>query len=232
MPRPVQRLKERFAYVAIHVICSVHRCWQLQHSQLVGLLDDAANTTFSELGAGKGYLALMIARATEACHFIINDNQTFKLKADRILRRLVREGVKHTAFVRCQADLKDFVIGGALEELQASSSSASDAPQMRTPWKVVGVGKHLCGGATDYALRSLLSYKASGSAAPQGGARQLAGLCIAPCCHHRCTWQAYVGKDVLMELGLSQREIELAFWMAGERSFPGYCNQDCRCLVL
>lgn len=52
------------------------------------------------------------------------------------------------------------------------------------------------------------------------GARGLVGLCIAPCCHHRCTWEAYVGKDELMELGLTQREIELAFWMAGECSCP------------
>lgn len=124
-----------------------------------GLLDDAANTTFADLGAGKAYLTLMIARATEACNFIINDNQTFKNKADRILRRFVRDDVKHTAFVRCQADLKDFVVSGALEELQATAKSASAAPHLqKTPSKVVGVGKHLCGGATDLALRSLISY--------------------------------------------------------------------------
>ena len=205
-------------------------------SQPAGLLDDASNTTFSELGAGKAYLTLMIARATAARNFIINDNQTFKLKADRILRRMSRDGVKDTAFVRCQSDLKDFVTSGALQELQSSSSSASTAPQLqKTPWKVVGVGKHLCGGATDYALRSLLSFKTTGSEAPGGGEQQLAGLCIAPCCHHRCTWEAYVGKDELMELGLSQREIELAFWMAGEPSFlcaSLQANRGCRSFLL
>jgi Methyltransferase TRM13 len=126
-----------------------------------GLLEDAANTTFAELGAGKAYLTLMIARATEACNFVINDNQTFKLKADRILRRFVRDNVKHTAFVRCQSDLKNFVIKGAIQELQTTAASASSAPHLhKTPWKVVGVGKHLCGGATDYALRSLVAFAA------------------------------------------------------------------------
>lgn len=126
-----------------------------------GLLEDAANTTFAELGAGKAYLSLMIARATEARHFVINDNQTFKLKADRILRRFVRDNMKQTAFVRCQADLKNFVMSGALTELQSTAAGASTAPQLqKTPWKVVGIGKHLCGAATDYALRSLAGFSA------------------------------------------------------------------------
>jgi tRNA:m4X modification enzyme len=212
-------------------------------------LEDAANTTVAELGAGKAYLTLMIARATEACNFVVNDNQTFKLKADRILRRFVRDNVKHTAFVRCQADLKSFVVKGALQELQTTAASTPSCPPhlLQTPWKVVGVGKHLCGGATDYALRSLVAFGAEhgmlllffvsilldscmvgelikvcwfagfGSVA---GAKGLGGLCIAPCCHHKCTWEAYVGKDELMELGLSQREIELAFWMAGMCLLP------------
>lgn len=126
-----------------------------------GLLDDAAKTTFAELGAGKAYLALMIARATEACNFIINDNRTFKLKADRILRRFIRDNVKHTSFVRCQADLNSFVIDGALQELESIAQAGSVA--VETPWRVVGVGKHLCGAATDFALRSLLSYSAEHS---------------------------------------------------------------------
>jgi tRNA:m4X modification enzyme len=42
----------------------------------------------------------------------------------------------------------------------------------------------------------------------------LAGLCIAPCCHHRCTWKAYIGKEALLKLGLTRREIELMFWMS------------------
>jgi Methyltransferase TRM13 len=57
------------------------------------------------------------------------------------------------------------------------------------------------------------------------GGEGFEGLCIAPCCHHRCTWEAYVGKDELMQLGLSQREIELAFWMAGMYLLLVACTQ-------
>jgi tRNA:m4X modification enzyme len=121
-----------------------------------GLLKGAKDTTYVELGAGKAYLTLMIARATDATHFVINDNASFRLKGDRVLRRMIRENVKNLHFVRCQADLKDFLMAGSLEELQTSAQR--NAEEKQTPRRVVGVGKHLCGAATDFALRGLTHY--------------------------------------------------------------------------
>lgn len=41
------------------------------------------------------------------------------------------------------------------------------------------------------------------------------GLAIAPCCHHRCGWRAYVGKPLFRRLGFSPQEFELISWMTG-----------------
>lgn len=158
-------------------------------------------------------MSLMLVRATPAQFLVLNDNRTFRLKADRILRRMAIENTKHVHFLRCRADLKDFSIGGALDELRATAVHNQNAMHQNfdgadVPENVVGVGKHLCGVATDWALRSL--FNQSGFV--------LKGFCLAPCCHQRCQWDEYVGKDELLRLGLHQREVELMFWM-GRASF-------------
>ena len=210
-----------------------------------GLFDQAANRTYLELGAGKGYLSLMMARATAARRFVLNDCRTFQLKADRLLRRLQAREDRHLAFVRLQADLKDFVVAGALHELD----SAQNCAQPSAEWSsrtMIGVGKHLCGAVTDYALRSLLGscsrcskhsqaavpMSASSAASAQVPALQagdppvkpeawLAGLSIAPCCHFRCSWQSYVGKRTILDMGFAPREFEMLCWVAGMQQTVG-----------
>ena len=142
------------------------------------------------------------------------------------------------------------------------------------PW--LCIGKHLCGAATDYALRACLRMapraiggkkqgekRTRGPAGPEcisdrrptitsdpnldpllaeGGSlypapkvaaetstsyealltppeapcwERLRGLAIAPCCHHRCGWRAYVGKPLFQRLGFSSDEFELMSWMTG-----------------
>lgn len=41
------------------------------------------------------------------------------------------------------------------------------------------------------------------------------GLAIATCCHHRCSWQHYVGKPLIRSLGFSPDEFEVISWMTG-----------------
>ncbi|XP_040327026.1 tRNA:m(4)X modification enzyme TRM13 homolog isoform X2 [Herpailurus yagouaroundi] len=97
---------------------------------------------------------------------------------------------------------------------------------------VVGIGKHLCGVATDLALRCLVeTYAASceerneeplakrrkndktdkeiNPLAKEGNEKNVpekwtpvAGIVIALCCHHRCDWRHYVGKEYFRALGL------------------------------
>lgn len=53
--------------------------------------------------------------------------------------------------------------------------------------KVVGIAKHLCGGATDLALTSFEHLKKL-----EDFPSKLAGLSIATCCHHACDTKTYV----------------------------------------
>ncbi|XP_039725500.1 tRNA:m(4)X modification enzyme TRM13 homolog isoform X2 [Pteropus medius] len=101
---------------------------------------------------------------------------------------------------------------------------------------VVGIGKHLCGVATDLALRCLVeTYAASceerneeplakrikndktekeiNTLAKEGNEKSVpekwtpvAGIVIALCCHHRCDWRHYVGKEYFKALGLGAVE--------------------------
>lgn len=94
---------------------------------------------------------------------------------------------------------------------------------------IVAVGKHLCGAATDLALRCVLNAtsgaSAVGSAAGDSAdvtscvvdcgfvgpsAPTLQGIAIATCCHHACSWEHYVGKLFMRDvLGASSVDFEL-----------------------
>ena len=41
------------------------------------------------------------------------------------------------------------------------------------------------------------------------------GFAVATCCHHRCSWQHYVGKPLFQQLGFSPDEFEIISWMTG-----------------
>ncbi len=82
---------------------------------------------------------------------------------------------------------------------------------IRNSGNVVGVAKHLCGAATDLALRCLvdtlpdpsrqesnLSTTEPLTEEPLPSTKpRLLGVAMALCCHHRCTWSALVGRDFL-----------------------------------
>ncbi|KAM7161752.1 tRNA:m(4)X modification enzyme TRM13 homolog isoform 4-T4 [Macrochelys suwanniensis] len=101
---------------------------------------------------------------------------------------------------------------------------------------VVGIGKHLCGAATDLALRCLVESYATqyderneesspkrfksdktdtafnNSTDERSGKnvsenwKPVAGIVIALCCHHRCQWKHYVGREFFITVGLGPVE--------------------------
>ncbi|OEH75628.1 Ubiquitin, related protein, related protein [Cyclospora cayetanensis] len=74
---------------------------------------------------------------------------------------------------------------------------------------VLGVAKHLCGSGSDVALRCFASAK------DRGPSDFKFCICIATCCHHRCSMDSFVGVDFLLKLGLSLPEISLLFSLSG-----------------
>ncbi|XP_055000994.1 tRNA:m(4)X modification enzyme TRM13 homolog isoform X2 [Sorex araneus] len=175
---------------------------------------------FVEFGAGKGKLSHWVDIAlkdAEKVHFILVEKVTTRFKVDGKHKK------KNSVFERLQIDIQHL----CLNKIPILNKE-------KLP--VVGIGKHLCGAATDLALRCLVeTYAASyeeGNEEPlakriksdktekgvnplaEEGSEKIvpekwtpvAGIVIALCCHHRCDWRHYVGKEYFKTLGLGAVE--------------------------
>ncbi|XP_035033066.2 tRNA:m(4)X modification enzyme TRM13 homolog isoform X2 [Hippoglossus stenolepis] len=190
----------------------------LGHLEELGLL--GGGRCFVEFGAGRGKLSHWIHEALKTCE----DLQL--LLVERCSTRFKVDG-KHqdvgVQFERLQVDIQHLDL--------------SKVPLLRKKnLPLVGVGKHLCGAATDLALRCLLDtpglreetepppkrLKTSEPAAgPDTGSvfndtglvsdpgpvsGAVLGLAVALCCHHRCEWRHYVGQQFFLQRGLGASE--------------------------
>ena len=128
-----------------------------------------------EYGAGKAGLSSFIAAAAgKGSKFILVDREPRRHKQDKLIKYLGLEVRRELM------DIKDF----DLEKFDEAKS-------------VIGIAKHLCGGATDLALTSFMRI----------GKDRMKGLSIATCCHHRCDTQTYVNMTyVTEELGIKETE--------------------------
>lgn len=81
-------------------------------------------------------------------------------------------------------------------------------PGIQAAGAFLAVGKHLCGAATDFALRSA-EFCASGPAP------HCTGLAIATCCHFRCSWVHFFGQREFLAEGFTPEEFELVSYMSG-----------------
>ncbi|CAG5057789.1 unnamed protein product [Parnassius apollo] len=147
--------------------------------EITGLVHD--KTCYVELGAGKGQLSFYASNAwcneTNGSCVLLIDRASLRHKRDNKLRS--QPGVAR----RLRADLAHLALDKAPGVLQCEN--------------VVGLAKHLCGVATDYALRSVVGDSCS----------KTVGVVMATCCHHRCEINAYVGE--LQELGISSDEFNI-----------------------
>ena len=130
----------------------------------------------------------------------------------------------------------------------AESTNVVGSPSIGTK-RVVVIAKHLCGVATDLAIRSFEAFRVSPNVDIDFSHSMLStehtctadietklsdrakGLAIATCCHHACCWDDYVGQSWLRGLGFSRDEFDvLKLWSgwahtlrtcAGRRKQPG-----------
>ena len=113
-----------------------------------GLLnpDQVAQMMYVEFGAGKGYLSCMLHDAfADAKKILLVDSEAFSKTADRSLR--------DTLLRRVRMNLADFDISKAagLWSNPDADVKLDDIEGQRQLF--VGYAKHLCGSATDFALR-------------------------------------------------------------------------------
>uniref|UniRef100_A0A182SHS3 tRNA:m(4)X modification enzyme TRM13 n=1 Tax=Anopheles maculatus TaxID=74869 RepID=A0A182SHS3_9DIPT len=160
-----------------------------QSSALLGLLEQYEflkhDTAFVEFGAGKGQVAYWLARIVETqlqnCKVLLVDRASHRHKKDNKIE--TREIVQ-----RVRADIADLVL--------------QKVNLLETSKRIVGIGKHLCGSATDLALRCLVR------SSKDEGSFRAKGCLFALCCHHRCEWRTFAGKPFLLANGIDRTDFE------------------------
>ena len=115
------------------------------------------------------------------------------------------------------------------------AADAAASPAAALP-KVALLGKHLCGPATDFALRAAvtqlrLSHAEGGEEdGGQGRVHSLSGLAIATCCHHCCCWSDFCGKAEFLNLGFTADEFEVvsqaSAWATGGHGRQGKREEE------
>ncbi|KAG5878209.1 hypothetical protein JTB14_009774 [Gonioctena quinquepunctata] len=164
-----------------------------QVSSILGLLKDynmmKSKTCYIEFGAGRGQLSYWIAKGTDSYEqstILLIEKSSPKHKKDN---KLCEPSEK---VCRIRADISDLV----LDELDIISKSEG----------IVGVTKHLCGEATDLALRCLANSKENQD--------KIFGCVMTFCCHHRCRWTPYIGKDFFKEKELTSDDFYIICGMS------------------
>ncbi|NWI31800.1 TRM13 enzyme, partial [Sula dactylatra] len=172
---------------------------------------------FVEFGAGRGKLSHWVDIAlqnVENVQFLLVERATTRFKVDGKHKR------RDSIFERLQVDIQHLCL-----------NKVPILEKKKLP--VVGIGKHLCGAATDLALRCLVeSYTTchdgeNGEPAPKRSrndktevaskssannesnkedCKPVAGIVIALCCHHKCDWTHYVGREFFKSVGLGPVE--------------------------
>lgn len=161
-------------------------------------------TCYIEFGAGKGQVSYFLANALKdlpETAVALIDRASMRHKMDNKCED--RDSVQ-----RVRADIADL-------DLKA-------LPQVQGKENVIGVSKHLCGAATDLAIRCMIN-----------GSRddQSQGLLIAVCCHHRCSWRAFVGKSMFQKHDLSPRDFLFVIKMVSWAVCGGGMSRERRKLV-
>ncbi|KAJ8919123.1 hypothetical protein NQ315_012108 [Exocentrus adspersus] len=165
-----------------------------QASAILGLMHEynllmKPRTCYIEFGAGRGQLSYWIANAvqsSEGSNILLVERASPKHKRDNKLDKTFHK------IQRVRADISDIV----LDKLDIISASEN----------IVGVTKHLCGEATDLAMRCLVNIAEN--------KHKLQGAVLTFCCHHRCKWTSYVGKEFFEANNLSISDFYIMCGMA------------------
>ncbi|XP_046839143.1 tRNA:m(4)X modification enzyme TRM13 homolog [Xenia sp. Carnegie-2017] len=179
-----------------------------QQSSLIGNMRAAdllaSNSIYVEFGAGRGMLSHWVQKSMkdiENIDFLLVDRASCRYKADSYHRR-IDQG---PTFNRIQIDIQHL----NLKNVPLISNSDQ---------YLTGVSKHLCGAATDLALRCLMNTSESSRSVILTQKRadervckrmkledsRVNGLAFALCCHHCCSWDTYVAREFLEFHGFNE----------------------------
>lgn len=170
-----------------------------QTSAILGYLDHfkllTDNTSYIEFGAGKGQVSYWLAQA------IANNANSNVLLIDKASLRHKKDNKldESHSVERIRADISDFDIH-QYDLIQKSK-------------QIVGVSKHLCGAATDFTIRCILN---GNKEIPDAqNSPKTTAFIIALCCHHRCDWQPFVGKEFFIRNQVTPKDFVIITKMVG-----------------
>ena len=193
------------------------QCAALVHAMVSEQLLQSPHCTVVEMGAGKAGLShcLLNSEAKELANVeavVLVDSDTFKSKWDAKMRSA---GQVERRVERYQLDIKDLHI--------ASLPSLSPASASSSPAHALLIGKHLCGAALDWCINAVLHSSRPSPSASAPLPPLVSGLCIASCCHHRCTFDSYCNPRWLHAHGVDRQQFALL-----ARLSSWACNDDGR----
>ncbi len=188
--------KDQSAFKQIrHIEQDIALVDQLMDENLLSpsVLTDTVNRIILEFGAGKGLLGLSAFLADPSISLYLVERSSNRKKIDRFFNEVGRDDVcnKSTAFERIRMDIRHCYLP-KVPKIEVALSNITNFSQ------VTVVAKHLCGVASDLAIRSLSNIHASSELFRRG-------LGIATCCHHACLYEDYTGHSFLRLHGISSR---------------------------
>lgn len=97
--------------------------------------------------------------------------------------------------------------------------------------RVVGIGKHVCGAATDLAIKCLCQANHE-RCMNQADPPLVVGVGIALCCRHACTWEDYVDHSWILDAGFSPENfatiLHLSTWAHQDASHQQEVGRICK----
>ncbi|CAD5226557.1 unnamed protein product [Bursaphelenchus okinawaensis] len=146
-------------------------------------LENTPDICLIDLGSGKAQLVYWMSKFFSNFSYLLIDRMGVRNKFDR--KALKEDSTLKIERLRC-----------SVEHLKLGNVSL-----LQDNKKVLAVCKHFCGVATDYGIRCLVNGKIDGV--------NISGFALAPCCHHKCLKNEFVGTKFLEANGIST-EIEFA----------------------
>ena len=162
----------------------------LRHAEIAGFCKSA--TAFVEFGAGRGQMSYYIAQnmkknESRPSMMLLIDRASQKHKFDQKMKDFPFLEVQ-----RIRADIADLCLNSIIT--------------LHTVKSIVTVSKHLCGSATDYALRCIAQHLLPSVS--------YTGILISFCCHHRCDWGSYTGKNFMINEGFLPEDFDVLCGLA------------------
>ena len=162
----------------------------LQKVENEGYFEDVNKTVLIEMGAGRGQLSYWASLVCDQkLPVLLVDNANIKNKFDHHHKYDAPD-----LYQRINMDIAHL----DLSQVPFLNSEAFTSEKK----KYLMMTKHLCGAATDFAITCAVNFASkTGKPVPD--------ILLSFCCHHRCCWKSYVGKQFFLDNGLNRRDFEV-----------------------